>query len=272
MLKTKIRRKSFASRSGAREVLGEVELTVPPATIVCLYGPSGCGKSTLLRILAGLDCDYEGEVFLNGREVKGPSRAVGMVVQMPLAFEWLSVRRNLEFGDRFASAVSPASGEQRATTEEMADLVGLSAHDLEQYPSQLSGGMKQRMAFARALLPHPEVLLLDEPFSALDFESRQALQEIVLTTRERYGTSFVCVSHDPEEVLYLADKIVVLSARPSRAITQFIPDLPAERTPRTRYTRCFQQAKRDLRGWLSGVSPGSENGRDVSPTGGRCRV
>lgn len=263
MLKAIIHSKVFTGSHGTQPVLTELSIDIPPATILCLYGPSGCGKSTLLRILAGLDGEFEGQASLDGRALRGPTRRVGMVVQAQVSFDWLTVLDNIAFGHRFRESrrklTGPALVERpEADPRALAELVGLAPTDLGKYPEQLSGGMKQRMAFARALLPNPSVLLLDEPFSALDFESRQALQDVVLKTRELYGTSFVCVSHDPEEVLYLADRIAVFGGRPARIVAEYTSPLPNPRPPDVRYSVAFQQAKRELRSWLNGKSPVQE--------------
>jgi len=263
MLDAHVVSKVFSTNHGSTQpVLGEVGFRLPRGTILCLYGPSGCGKSTLLRILAGLDDDYRGQVALDGRPVRRPGRGIGMVVQAQVAFDWLTVADNIAFGARFGKAAggsrlghlvgSRPNGDARREAKELADLVGLAGEDLTKYPDQLSGGMRQRMAFARALLPRPQVLLLDEPFSALDFESRQALQDIVLKTREKTGTSFVCVSHDPEEVLYLADEVLVLNRRPARIIHRYTPPFSQHRGSDLKYSPEFQQAKRQLRSWLTG--------------------
>jgi NitT/TauT family transport system ATP-binding protein len=277
MLEAIIHAKTFASTSPSQPLLSELALDIPPASIVCLYGPSGCGKTTLLRILAGLDREFEGRVNLDGALLAGPTRQIGMVVQAQVGFDWLTVVDNIAFSNRFAGPLSRSGGRRQAAeveharVRELAHLVGLFPADLGKYPDQLSGGMKQRMAFARALLPRPRVLLLDEPFSALDFESRQALQEVVLKTRDLYGTSFVCVSHDPEEVLYLADRIAILCGRPARFIAEYPSPLLRPRVPDLRYAAAFQQAKRELRGWLDGGgAAGAEP--QMSLREPRCRV
>jgi NitT/TauT family transport system ATP-binding protein len=142
-----------------------------------------------------------------------------------------------------------------AEAERLAKIVGLSQSDLAKYPEEISGGMKQRMAFARALLPNPQVLLLDEPFSSLDFESRQSLQDVVLRVRDELGTAFVCVSHDPEEVLYLADEVFVLSGTPATIVHRARPKLPYHGTGEKRYTQEFQLAKKELQSWLNHSAP-----------------
>jgi len=225
-LVTSIRSKRFSSFGRTQQVLREIKFDVPARSIVNLYGPSGIGKTTLLRIIAGLDREYEGEVLLDGTPWRKPGFRIGMVVQSDVSFGWLTVRENIAFGLKYRNGSGSPSLLSRITgrvepqrieveAQRMAALVGLAAEDLHKYPAALSGGMKQRMAFARALLPRPDVLLLDEPFSALDYESRRSLQDVVLRARDELGTSFVCVSHDPEETVHLADTVLFLFGEPA---------------------------------------------------------
>jgi NitT/TauT family transport system ATP-binding protein len=185
-----------------------------------------------------------------------------MVVQTHVDYNWLTVKGNLTFGLRYirkgrASGFlrSILGGVDESLVEEealrLADLVGLSPEDLSKHPDELSVGMKQRMAFGRAILLRPKVLLLDEPFSSLDFESRQALQNLVLRVRKELGTSFLCISHDPEEVLYLADEVIILGESPATVVHRFRPTLPFRGNDDARYTGEFQVAKRDLQEWLN---------------------
>jgi ABC-type nitrate/sulfonate/bicarbonate transport system ATPase subunit len=226
MLIINIGAKTFGRGARAQRVLDTVKFDVSPAEIVSLYGPSGVGKTTLLRIIAGLDSNYYGEVCLDGVPISNPTARIGMVVQSDVSFGWLSVRDNIAFGLRYRNGRGNPSALTRFTgrpsghdvlceTSRLADLVGLAPSDLRKYPAELSGGMKQRMAFARALLPRPDVLLLDEPFSALDYESRRSLQEVVLRARQTLRISFVCVSHDPEETVHLADEVLFISGYPA---------------------------------------------------------
>jgi len=261
-LRVSITDKSYGHNGGSVQVLSDIAFTVPASSITCLYGPSGCGKSTLLRIIAGLDYAYSGEVVLDGRRITRPTRDVGLTVQTLVSYDWLTVAENITFGLRYAEAGRRGlalgrllgradRGLARAEAQRLAGIVGLAPADLEKYPEEISGGMKQRMAFARALLPGPKVLLLDEPFSSLDFESRQTLQDVVLRARAELGTSFVCVSHDPEEILYLADEVLVLTSTPARIVHRFSPSLPLPGSDERRYTQEFQQAKKDLHSWLN---------------------
>jgi len=221
--------KRFEGRDRTQRVLGDISFPLKPGEIVSLYGPSGIGKTTLLRIIAGLDTQYDGEVSLDGVRVVRPTPRIGMVVQSDVSFGWLTVRENIAFGLRYrkrrgeSGGVSGFGGRKAnvaatGEAERFAELVGLAPGDLPKYPAALSGGMKQRMAFARALLPQPDVLLLDEPFSALDYESRRSLQEVVLRVRETLGTSFICISHDPEETVHLADTILFVGGSPATIV------------------------------------------------------
>lgn len=265
-LNVSVNEKSFSKNQNATQVISHVEFTVPESIIVCLYGPSGCGKSTLLRIIAGLDTDYQGEVELDGTRIAHPTKKIGLTVQTHVSYDWLTVAGNITFGLKYAPLKEKESRFKRLLgkvppdraakeAQRLAAIVGLSSDDLKKYPEEISGGMKQRMAFARALLTNPKVLLLDEPFSSLDFESRQSMQEVVLHVREQLGTAFVCVSHDPEEVLYLADEILIMGGNPAGIIHRWSPDLPHKQSAEKRYTPEFQQAKKYLQGWLNGSEP-----------------
>jgi ABC-type nitrate/sulfonate/bicarbonate transport system ATPase subunit len=187
-------------------VLGGIDLHVAPGEIVALVGPSGCGKSTLLRLIAGLDTDFAGEVTVGITRVTGPTSAVGLVFQEPRLFPWLSVTENVAFGLE--------DGKPNAFVAETLNVVGLTDF-ARALPKQLSGGMAQRVALARALVTEPQVLLLDEPFSALDAFTRMRLQDHLLAAWERYRPTLLLVTHDLDEAVYLADRVVLLSERPS---------------------------------------------------------
>lgn len=191
-----------------QSVLDGIDLQVHHGEIVSLLGPSGCGKSTLLRVVAGLDRDYEGEVRV-ARADEG--RSVGVVFQEPRLFPWLTVRQNILFGNKG----------QEEQVESIAQAVGLSQW-LGALPKQLSGGMAQRCAIARALLGRPQLLLCDEPFSALDAFTRRQLHDLMLDLRARYGTTMLLVTHDIREALYLSDRIVVLGCTPSRVLREVV--------------------------------------------------
>jgi ABC-type nitrate/sulfonate/bicarbonate transport system ATPase subunit len=260
-LAVSIREKAFQKNGAGTNVLRDIEFSVAAGSIICLYGPSGCGKTTLLRIVAGLEDDFRGEVHLGQKLISRPTRDIGLTVQTHVSYDWLTVADNITFGLRYTpQARRPAVRgwlgrvDRAAATveaERLASIVGLSRADLAKYPEEISGGMKQRMAFARALLTNPRVLLLDEPFSSLDFESRQALQDVVLRVRNDFGTTFLCVSHDPEEVLYLADEVLIFGGTPAAIVHRMRPDLPHQGSSEKRYTQEFQAAKKELYGWLN---------------------
>ncbi len=209
-------RKSF----GSVAALTHIDLHLNEGEIVSLIGPSGCGKSSLLRIVAGLDTEYEGDVLVGGHPVRSPSSDVGVVFQEPRLFPWLSVRRNIAFG------LKDTNDRQ---IEELAEHVGLAAF-INALPKELSGGMAQRCAIARALIRRPRLLLMDEPFSALDAFTRMHLQDLVLEIWQEYQTTMLLVTHDIDEALYLSDRVVVLSDRPGHIKADIEVGLPRPRT------------------------------------------
>jgi sulfonate transport system ATP-binding protein len=194
---------------GEVPVLAGIDLEVSAGEVVVLVGASGCGKSTLLRLIAGLERPLSGQVTVGGTPVRGPSDAVGLVFQEPRLFPWLNVADNVAFGlsDR-------TSASSRHMVSEILSVVGLREFATA-LPKQLSGGMAQRVALARALVTEPQVLLLDEPFSALDAFTRMRLQDHLLAAWERYRPTLLLVTHDLDEAVYLADRVVLLSERPA---------------------------------------------------------
>jgi ABC-type nitrate/sulfonate/bicarbonate transport system ATPase subunit len=210
---------------GETAVLGGMELDIEAGEIVALVGPSGCGKSTLLRLISGLDTKYEGSISVGEREVRGPDPTVGVVFQEPRLFPWLKLSDNVAFG-----LPGRGSPEAQRLVSETLNVVGLGAFAAA-LPKQLSGGMAQRGALARALVTEPQVLLLDEPFNALDAFTRMRLQDHLLAAWARYRPTLILVTHDLDEAVYLADRVVLLSDRPSR-VTDVIPvvvDRPRDR-------------------------------------------
>jgi NitT/TauT family transport system ATP-binding protein len=199
--------------------VSEVSFAVDRNAICVLLGPSGCGKSTILRMMAGLETPTSGDIVIGGRRVEGPGRDRGMVFQAYTSFDWLSVRRNVEFGMKI-NGVAPEERRERA--ERFINLVGLGKF-ADVYPSQLSGGMRQRVAIARTLANDPEVLLMDEPFGALDAETRWLMQELMVDVAEKTNTTMVIVTHDLEEAIFLADKIIFLSSHPGRVKEEIVP-------------------------------------------------
>ncbi len=203
-----------------------VSFTVETGSVCVLLGPSGSGKSTILRIIAGLETQTAGAVRLRGRPIAGPGRDRGMVFQAYTSFDWLPVGKNVEFGMKINGV--PAR-ERRERAARFVDLVGLTKF-IDAYPSRLSGGMRQRVAIARTLANAPEVLLMDEPFGALDAETRWQMQELMVDIARDSGATIIMVTHDIEEAIFLADKIVFLSSHPGRLREVIVPDFkPAER-------------------------------------------
>jgi NitT/TauT family transport system ATP-binding protein len=179
-----------------------------------LLGPSGCGKSTVLRLIAGLDFPTSGEVIVNGKRVEGPGRDRGMVFQKYTSFPWLTVAENIAYGMK----INGVPAEQRQeTVEKLVKAVGLSGFE-HAYPASLSGGMQQRVAIARTLAVRPGVILMDEPFGALDAQTRSDMQELLLRMWEETASTVLFVTHDVEEAIYLADRIFILSARPGTIV------------------------------------------------------
>jgi ABC-type nitrate/sulfonate/bicarbonate transport system ATPase subunit len=213
-------------RGGAdTRALEPTTLVVEPNDFITILGPSGCGKSTLLRIVAGLDQPTDGHVRLSGRAVTRPGADRGMVFQSYTLFPWLTVAENIAFGLREKGL--PAADQQAIVASYLAK-VGLKGFE-NHWPKQLSGGMQQRTAIARALANDPEILLLDEPFGALDNQTRALMQELLLGIWEREKKTVLFVTHDIEEAIFIASRVIVMSARPGRIKAEVRVDLPYPR-------------------------------------------
>jgi ABC-type nitrate/sulfonate/bicarbonate transport system ATPase subunit len=205
-------RKSFRAADGSLVLaLNAISLTVRAGELVSLVGPSGCGKSTLLRLIAGLDEPTSGELRVGKEAITGPSAERGLVFQDPSLFPWLTVRRNIQTG----LVARGVLHQRRHEVEDFMKLVGLDAF-ANVFPHQLSGGMAQRAALARALVNHPKVLLLDEPLGSLDAFTRMRMQDEVLRLWEARGTTMLLVTHDIDEAIYMSDRIVLMTPRPGR--------------------------------------------------------
>src|SRR3989449_4762150 len=213
-------------RGGSVVAVDSLGLMVRDKEFVCIVGPSGCGKSTLLRIIAGLPGQFWGEVVVDGIRVRGPGADGGMVFQSYTLFPWLTVEGNVEFGPRLG-AHPPELCTRIA--KRYIDLVGLSGFE-HSYPKELSGGMMQRAAIARALANDPEILLMDEPFGALDAQTRTLMQELLLSVWEQTHKTVLFVTHDIEEAVLLADRVYVMTARPGRIKLEIKVSLPRPRT------------------------------------------
>ncbi|HEV2956663.1 MAG TPA: ABC transporter ATP-binding protein [Xanthobacteraceae bacterium] len=231
--------KRFAVGDGEIEALARIDLTVAAGQFVCVIGASGCGKSTLLRVVAGFEEPTTGRVAVRRKTITraGPDR--GMVFQDYALFPWMSVRDNIAFGPRQRGL---SSGEIDATAGEYLKLVGLERF-AARYPSQLSGGMKQRVAIARVLANDPDILLMDEPFGALDALTREQLQRELLQIWARTRVTVLFVTHSVEEAVLLADRVLVMSAGPGRIEGDIAIDLPR---PREVSSPEFNAVRRDL--------------------------
>jgi NitT/TauT family transport system ATP-binding protein len=236
----------FNARGSLVEAVSSVDLQVRPGEFVSLIGPSGCGKSTLLNIVAGFVEPTTGSVLVDGDPVRGPSSDRGVVFQQYSLFPWLSVRKNVEFGLKMKGI--PAS--QRVTqARTLLGLAGLLAFE-NHYPDQLSGGMKQRVGIVRALATSPQVLLMDEPFGALDAQTRTVMQEILTNMWQQFRISVLFVTHDIEESIFLSDRIYVMTARPGRIKAEIKVPLPRPRTPEMTYTPEFIGLVQQLKGLI----------------------
>jgi ABC-type nitrate/sulfonate/bicarbonate transport system ATPase subunit len=226
--------RTFAGKTPTR-ALEKTDLAVEDNDFICILGPSGCGKSTMLRIVAGLDQPSTGQVLLDGQGVTGPGADRGMVFQSYTLFPWLTVRQNVLFGMR--------STPER--TDALLAKVGLRGFQ-DHYPKMLSGGMQQRTALARALANDPKILLLDEPFGALDNQTRSLMQELLLGIWEADRKTVLFVTHDIDEAIFMAGRVAVMSARPGRIKSELRIDLPRPRHYTMKTSPAFSRYKAEL--------------------------
>jgi NitT/TauT family transport system ATP-binding protein len=238
--------KAFDTPAGPLTVLDRVDIGVAEGELVTLVGASGCGKSTLLSIVAGLVPRTGGEVLLDGRPVTGPGPDRGLVFQSYTLFPWKTVRENVAFGLELKKL---DRADIRARVDRYLVVMGLTAF-ADALPRSLSGGMKQRTAIARALANEPEVLLLDEPFGALDAQTRGQMQELLLDTWRATGTTILLVTHDVEEAVFLSQRIYVLSSHPGRVMEEVAVPFGADRTPALLRDGSFHALTDDLRDLL----------------------
>ncbi|MTK64702.1 MAG: ABC transporter ATP-binding protein [Methanobacterium sp.] len=209
--------KNFKNKKIEMEILKDIDLTIEDGEFLVLLGPSGCGKTTLLRMIAGLDFPTSGTITENDEPILNPSPERGFVFQQYSLFPWRTVLDNVAFG---LEVKGKESEERYAKAKNYIEMVGLSAF-LDSYPNQLSGGMKQRVAIARALVNEPNSLLMDEPFAALDVLSRHKLQKEIIQIWEQETKTIIFVTHNVDEAVFLADRILVFSERPGRIIKTF---------------------------------------------------
>ena len=235
--------KTFVSPQGQPiDALGEVSFTVRRREFVTVIGPSGCGKSTLIRIIAGLESPSRGEMLLDGRPVSGPGADRGMVFQGYTLFPWLSVLKNVMFGLESTGKGGPAAEREAAQWVEMVGLGGFEHH----YPHQLSGGMKQRVAIARALANKPRVLLMDEPFGALDAQTRAEMQDYLLQIWRNVDVTILFITHDLDEAVFLADRVLVLGRNPGHVKAVVDVPVPRPRRAEQMFAPVFAETKRHI--------------------------
>jgi NitT/TauT family transport system ATP-binding protein len=269
----------FGHGGNAVDAVQDVSIEVPPGTFVSIVGPSGCGKSTLLNVVAGFVKATAGCVTVDGRAVDGPGADRGMVFQQYSLFPWKTVRENVEFGLK----MQHVERERRVTAARtLLGLAGLLAFE-NHYPDQLSGGMKQRVGIVRALATSPQVLLLDEPFGALDAQTRVVMQQILTNMWQRLRISVLFITHDIDESIYLSDRVYVMTARPGRIKAEIPIDLPRPRSPelttgsaylslRARLHELIREESLKAMGGELGVDGLNGLGIDVGPKGLRPLV
>ncbi|MBU2531702.1 MAG: ABC transporter ATP-binding protein [Alphaproteobacteria bacterium] len=215
----------FGKGANQHVAVRETTITVDPGQFVCILGPSGCGKSTLLNSIAGYVTPSTGQVVVDGERITGPGPDRGMVFQQYSLFPWKTVRENIAFGPKIRGA---SNDDMSSTTETFLEMVGL-AKFANRYPGELSGGMQQRVGIARALANYPRVLLMDEPFGALDSQTRLMMQESLLKLWSEFGITVLFVTHDIDEAVFLSDRVLVMSASPGSIIADLEVDLPRPR-------------------------------------------
>jgi NitT/TauT family transport system ATP-binding protein len=226
----------FTQRGQRQTVLDDINLEIAPGEFFVIVGPSGCGKTTLLRILQGLVKPTEGRILVGGRRVEGPGTDRGFVFQQDALYPWRTVERNIVFGLEL-QGVAKRVARERAS--EMVELVGLKGFETY-YPHELSGGMRQRVNLARAMAIEPQILLMDEPFAALDALTRETMQQELLRISAAAGTTIVFITHQLEEAVLLGDRVAVFSARPGRVREILSIEFPRPRDMSIRQTAPFQ--------------------------------
>jgi NitT/TauT family transport system ATP-binding protein len=234
--------KQFKTRHGLLAALKNINLHVQEGEFVCAVGESGSGKSTLLRLIAGLETPTAGEILVDGMRVTGPGCDRGMVFQSYTLYPWMSVMENVEFGLKL-QGVSKLKRRQQAA--DYLEVVGLSGF-AKALPQELSGGMKQRVAIARALASRPKILLMDEPFGALDVQTKEVMQQFLLEIWRSTNTTIFMITHDVEEAIFLSQRIYVLSARPGTIKQELQIQLPSKSDPQVKRYPIFQKYKDEV--------------------------
>lgn len=230
---------TYHSDAGETVALSRTSLTIHPGEFVCVLGPSGCGKSTLLNVIAGFVKPTGGAAQLDGSSIEQPGADRSMVFQQHSLLPWKTVRANIGLGPKLIGDL-----EASRTVDHFLEMVGLQKYE-HHYPDQLSGGMQQRVGIARALATYPRVLLMDEPFAALDYQTRLMMQESLLNLWEEFGTTVVFVTHDVDESIFLSDRILVMSAAPGRIVKDIANPLPRPRDQMISSEAEFLEIKRE---------------------------
>lgn len=253
-------RKTFPLKGEEFVALDRVSIDIADNEFVTVVGPSGCGKSTLMNVLAGLETPTSGEALVDGRDVSGPGPDRGVIFQQYALFPWLTVRKNVEFGLKVAGV---PKAERRSRAEHFIEMVGLQQF-ADALPKMLSGGMKQRCAIARAYAVNPSILLMDEPFGALDALTRVRLQEQLLDTWSQEKRTVMFITHDVDEAVFLANRVVVMAARPGRIFDIVDIDLPYPRTEDVRLSPEFTALRNRIWHSVYHQNPGTAAGTTSS--------
>jgi NitT/TauT family transport system ATP-binding protein len=236
--------KIFTGKEGAVTALKDLTLHVMDGEFLVIVGASGCGKTTLLNLVAGFEMPTGGQIFLDGTPVTGITPACGMIFQQYALFPWKTVQDNVEFGLKMKRM---AKIERKERAAKFIDIVGLRGFE-KSYPHHLSGGMKQRVSIARALANNPAVLLLDEPFAALDAMTRQVLQEQLVRIYEKHRKTIIFITHSIDEALLLSSRILIMTARPGRIAQEIVNDLPHPRNADVQLSDRYMELKRTIWG------------------------
>lgn len=250
--------KTFVSDRREVEALRSVSLDIRPNEFITFVGASGCGKSTLLRIIAGLETLSRGEILLDGKTIDGPGVDRAMVFQHYSLYPWLTVMKNIKFCRQLKVISDTVRGDGDVETasgraDALLSLMGLTPF-ADAYPSQLSGGMQQRVAIARALMPKPATLLMDEPFGALDAQTREVMHDLIRHVHKLEKTTILFVTHDVEEAIYLGSRVVLMAPRPGRIDSIYEVPLPAQRDQDMKLSPEFTALKREILGRIRETS------------------
>lgn len=234
--------KQFQTKKGSIIALKDINLHVETGEFVCTVGASGSGKSTLLRLIAGLDLPTSGEIIVDKQQVTGPGADRGMVFQKYTLYPWMTVQKNVEFGLKLLNC---SAQKRKETASYYLDIVGL-ANFAKSLPKELSGGMKQRVAIARALATNPKILLMDEPFGALDIQTKENMQQFLLEIWRKTGSTIFMITHDIREAVFLSQRVYVLSSQPGTVKQEVKIDLPSDRDYRIKRQAIFHQQENQI--------------------------